>query len=400
MSLGTARGDVYYDPYDVEINADPYPVFRRLREEAPLYRNERHDFWALSRLTDVLEGMRDRQTYISGRSSILDLIKAGVEMPAGVFIFEDPPLHTVHRGLLSRVFTAKAMAALEPQVRRFCARSLDPLVETGGFDFVRDLGAEMPMRVIGMLLGIPEADQEAIRDQSDAALRTEPGQPMRVPKQRFAGGDAFADYIDWRAEHPSDDLMTKLLHAEFEDETGTTRRLSRQEVLTYVTVIAGAGNETTTRLIGWTGKVLADHPDQRGQLVDDPSLIPGAIEEILRYEPPAPQIARYVARDVELYGQVVPEGSAMVLLLGAANRDDRHYPDGDRFDIHRDAGQHVAFGYGIHYCLGAGLARLEGRIALEEVLARFPEWEVDLDNARMVSTSTVRGWEALPVSTS
>jgi cytochrome P450 len=396
----TSGSDVSYDPYDVEIDADPYPVFRRLREEAPLYRNDEHDFWALSRFADVQAGLRDRETYISGRGGILELIKAGIEMPPGVVIFEDPPTHTMHRSLLSRAFTPRRVNALEPRVREFCARSLDPLVGSGGFDFIRDLGAQMPMRVIGMLLGIPEADQETIRDQSDAALRTEPGQPMRYSQERFATGEAFADYIDWRAEHPSDDIMTELLHAEFTDETGTTRRLTRNELLTYVNVVAGAGNETTTRLIGWTGKLLADHPDQRRQLVEDRSLIPNAIEEILRYEPPAPHIARYVARDVEHYGETVPEGSVMLFLVGAANRDDRRFPDGDHFDIHRPVGQHLTFGYGIHFCLGAALARLEGCVALDEVLKRFPEWEVVEDGARLAPTSTVRGWETLPVVTS
>jgi cytochrome P450 len=190
--------------------------------------------------------------------------------------------------------------------------------------------------------------------------------------------------------------MTELMNAEFEDETGTTRTLTREEILIYVNVLAGAGNETTTRLIGWTGKVLSDHPDQRRELAADRSLIANAIEEILRFEPPAPHVGRYVNRDVEYYGETVPEGSAMLFLVGAANRDDRRYPEGDRFDIHREIGQHLTFGYGIHFCLGAALARLEGRIALDEVLKRFPDWEVDLDNAKLAPTSTVRGWETLP----
>jgi cytochrome P450 len=395
----TTGTDAAYDPYDIEINADPYPVFRRLREEAPLYRNETYDFYALSRFADVERGLTDRETYISGRGAILELIKADMEMPPGVIIFEDPPIHTMHRGLLSRVFTPKKMNALEPEIRDFCARSLDPLVGAGGFDFVRDLGAQMPMRVIGMLLGIPDQDQEAIRDRVDADLRTEPGKPMAVSRDQLVTGEAFAEYVDWRAQHPSDDLMTQLLRAEFEDETGATRRLTREEVLTYVNVVAGAGNETTTRLIGWAGKVLAEHPGQRRDLVEDRSLIPNAIEELLRYEPPAPHVARYVSRDVEHYGETVPEGSVMMFLVGAANRDDRRFPDGDRFDIRRDIGQHLTFGYGIHFCLGAALARLEGRIALDEVLNRFPEWDVDLDNARLSPTSTVRGWETLPIVT-
>jgi cytochrome P450 len=390
--------DVYYDPYDVGINADPYAVYRRLREEAPIYYNEPYDFYAVSRFDDVQRGLLDAQTFTSGRGAVLEVIKSDIAIPPGVLIFEDPPIHTLHRRLLSRAFTPRRVAELEPKIREFCARALDPLIGTSRFDFVADLGAQMPMRTIGMLLGIPEGDQEAVRDRVDATLRTESGQPMRVDEGHIVSGTMFADYIDWRAEHPSDDLMTELLHAEFVDETGTVRNLTRGEILTYLEVVAGAGNETTTRLIGWSGKVLAEHPDQRRQLVEDRSLIPSAIEELLRYEPAGPHVGRYVARDVKFYGQTVPEGSAILFLIGSANRDHRRFPDGERFDIHRSEGQHLTFGYGIHFCLGAALARLEGRVALEEVLARFPQWEVDFDNARMSSTSTVRGWETLPVS--
>jgi cytochrome P450 len=388
---------VYYDPYDVDIDADPYPLFRRLRDEAPLYYNDRYDFFAVSRFEDVERGLKDAKQYISGRGAVLELIKANIDLPPGTLIFEDPPTHTIHRSLLSRVFTPRRVAALEPKIREFCAASLDPLVGAGGFDLIADLGAQMPMRVIGMLLGIPEQDQAAIRDRADANLRTDAGRPMRVSGELEIGAEMFADYIDWRANHPSDDIMTDLLRAEFEDETGTTRRLTRDEILTYVTVVAGAGNETTMRLIGWAGKVLADHPDQRSDLVDDRSLIPNAIEELLRYEPPAPHVGRYVPHDVDAHGETVPAGSAMLFLVGAANRDDRRYPHPDRFDIRRDISQHLTFGYGIHFCLGAALARLEGRVALDEVLDRFPEWDVDLDDAKLAPTSTVRGFETLPV---
>lgn len=394
-----ADRDVYYDPYDVDITADPYPTFKRLREEAPLYYNEEHDFYAISRFDDVERAFIDHETYISGRGAIIELIKSGVEMPGGSLIFEDPPIHTARRGLLSRVFTPKKMNALESKVRELCVQSLDPLVGTGRFDFIADLGAQMPVRVIGMLLGIPEQDQDAIRKRTDAHLRTEEGEPMEYTDSGFVSGKIFGQYIDWRANHPSDDLMTELMNAEFEDATGTSRRLSREEILTLVNVLAGAGSETTTRLLGWAAKLLAEHPDQRRQLVEDPSLIPNAIEEILRYEPPAPHVARYVARDVEHHGQAVPEGSAIVLLVGAANRDDRRFPDGDRFDIRREIRQHLSFGLGVHFCMGAALARLEGRVALEEVLKRFPEWDVDWDNARLAPTSTVRGWETIPVFT-
>jgi cytochrome P450 len=380
------------------INADPYPAWRRLREEAPLYFNEEHNFYALSRFEDVEQALVNWETFSSAKGAILELIQAGVDIPPGIIIFEDPPIHDVHRGLMSRVFTPKKMGALEPQIRDLCAQSLDPLVGADEIDIISDLGAQMPMRVIGMLLGIPEQDQESVRDRSDRNLRVEEGEKMQFDDGLAIGTDMFAEYIEWRAKHPSDDLMTELLTAEFEDETGVVRRLTREEVLMYVSVVAGAGNETTTRLIGWAGKVLSDFPDERRALVDDPSLIPNAIEELLRYEPPAPHVARSVTKDVENYGKTVPEGNVMLMLMGSANRDDRRFPDGDRFDVRRKAKTHISFGFGLHFCLGAALARLEGRVALEELLVRFPEWTVDTERARLSPTSTVRGWETLPVT--
>jgi cytochrome P450 len=393
----SATSEVHFDPYDVELNADPYPMFARLREEAPLYHNEQHDFHALSRFDDVSKTLVDHETFSSARGAILELIKANIDIPKGVVIFEDPPIHDIHRKLLARMFTPRKISELEPKIRQFCAQSLDPLTGSGRFDFVADLGAQMPMKVIGMLLGIPEHDQEAVRDRANDQLRTEAGQPMKAAEQGIVVGQHFAAYIDWRAEHPSDDIMTELLNVEFEDETGTVRRLTREELLVYLNVVAGAGNETTTRLIGWAGKVLAEHPDQRRDLVENPALIPQAIEELLRFEPPAPHVARHVTRDVEYYGQTVPEGGVMMLLIGAACRDQRQFPpNGDVFDIHRQPRQHLAFSVGTHFCLGSALARLEGRIALEEILHRFPEWDVDLEHARLSPTSTVRGWETMP----
>jgi cytochrome P450 len=393
--------DIYYDPYDFEIDADPYPRWKRLRDEAPVYYNDRYDFFALSRFEDVERALVDWRTYTSSRGSVLELIKADLQMPPGSIIFEDPPSHELHRGLLSRVFTPRKMNAIEPKIRAFCARSLDPLIGTGGFDFIADLGAQMPMRTIGMLLGIPEQDQEALRESIDEGLRLADGTMPDAMSQDFIdqSGSAFAEYIDWRADHPSDDVMTELLQAEFEDATGTRRRLTRAEVLGYVNLLAGAGNETTTRLIGWTGKLLAEHPGQRRELVEDRSLVPKAIEEILRFEPPSPVQARLVTHDVEHHGHVIAAGSAVLLLNGSGNRDERKFADPDRFDIHRAIDHHLAFGYGIHFCLGAALARLEGRVALDEVLQRFPTWEVDTDNAVQARTSTVRGWERLPVFT-
>ncbi|MDD9947063.1 MAG: cytochrome P450 [Myxococcales bacterium] len=393
---------LYYDPYDFEIDNDPYPVWKRLRDEQPLYYNEKYDFFALSRYEDVVRASKDWRTYSSAKGTLLELIKSGWQVPPGMLIFEDPPAHDIHRGLVSSLFSPKAMSGLETKVREFCARALDPLVGTGGFDFIEHLGAQMPMRVIGMMLGIPEQDQEALRDKIDEGLRLSEGAPPPEGiHERVAEGQtgAFAEYIDWRAEHPSDDVMTELLQAEFEDTDGKRRKLTRDEVLSFVNLIAAAGNETTTRLIGWTGKVLAEHPDQRRELAADLSLVPRAIEELLRFEPPSPVNARYVTTDTEHHGRTVKQGSAILLLVGSANRDERKFDKADRFDIHRPVGQHITFGYGVHFCLGAALARLEGRVALEEVLKRFPEWEVDWDNAVRAHTSTVRGWERLPVKT-
>ncbi|WP_006244913.1 cytochrome P450 [Mycolicibacterium tusciae] len=387
---------VYFDPYDVDINANPYPAFARLREEAPLYYNEQYDFYALSRFVDVNKALVDHETFSSARGAIVELIKANIDIPPGTVIFEDPPIHDIHRKLLARMFTPRKVNALEPKIREYCARALDPLIGGGKFDFVTDLGAIMPMQVISALLGIPEDDQVMVREHTNATMRTEAGKPMEADSG-FAAGDLFETYIDWRVENPSDDIMTELLNAEFVDETGTTRRLTRLELLTYLNVVSGAGNETTTRLIGWAGKVLAEHPDQRRELVENPALIPQAVEELLRFEPPAPHVARYVTRDVELHGQTVPEGSAIMMLIGAAVRDSRQFPpDGDVFDIHREIRQHLAFSVGTHYCLGSALARLEGRVALEEILKRFPEWDVDMASASLSPTSTVRGWESMP----
>ncbi|OBG42662.1 cytochrome [Mycobacterium alsense] len=396
----TSAIDLYYDPFDVEIDDNPYPVWKRMREEAPLYYNEKYNFYALSRYDDVARELPNWETYRSGRGTTADILFNNVQVPPGILLFEDPPLHDLHRRLLSRVFTPRRMLAVESLVRNFCVRELDPLVGVGGFDFIADLGAMMPMRTIGYLLGIPEEDQAGIRDRNGAFIEMAADRkPGEVDQKIFENAIVmFAEYIEWRANHPSDDLMTELLRAEIDEPDGTRRPLSRTEVLAYTAMIAGAGNETTARLIGFLGQLLSDHPDQRRELVDDPSLIPNAIEETLRYEPPSPVQGRYVARDAEHYGRVVPEGSFMLLLNGSANRDESHFPDPDRYDIHRQGG-HLSFGQGLHFCLGSALARMEARVAVEEVLKRWPEWEVDYANAQRAHTASVRGWARLPVLT-
>jgi cytochrome P450 len=390
----TAASDLTYDPFSMEIGYDPHALFKRLRDEAPLYYNEELDFYALSRFDDVERAHIDTDTFISRKGVTLGLLKADVEFPPGTVIMEDPPTHTIHRRLLSRMFTARKVSGLEPMIRKLCADLLDPLVGSGRFDFAADLGAIMPTKVVGMLIGIPDDRSEAVRDFFDAA---------RVAGDHGStdvfSGEIFAEYIDWRAANPSDDVISQLLGAEFEDADGVTRKLSRDELLAYVNIVAAAGNDTTRRLISWTGKVLAEHPDQRKLLVDDPSLSGSCIEEMLRFEPPPLQSARYVAKDSDWYGQTVPAGSHMCLLVAAANRDERRIDDPDRFDITRTPGPIFTFGFGAHYCIGQALARLQARIAIEEVIARWPEWEVDMDDAKFVFDGDLRGWDSLPVWT-
>jgi cytochrome P450 len=392
--------ELYYDPFDFDIDDDPHPIWRRMRDEAPIYRNDKYGFYALSRYDDVAPELTNWEALRSGRGTTLDIILSAKEdFPPGSILMEDPPSHDYHRRVVSRIFTPRRMQDIEPLTRDYCVGALDPLMGSGRFDFVVDIGAMVPMRTVGYLLGIPLENQEEIRDKGGQALNLSEGAFEEVANDFMTHSYAmFAEYIDWRIEHPSDDLMTQLLNAEIEDENGR-RPLTRDEVVVYAAGIAGAANETTTRLIGFMGQLLAEHPDQRREIVADPSLIPPAIEEILRYEAPSPVQARYVARDLEYHGTAVPEGSIMLLLNGSANRDERRYPDGDTFDIHRKAA-HLSFGHGLHFCLGSALARMQAKVVLEEVIKRWPDWEIDYANAARAHTSCVRGWSKMPVLTS
>lgn len=394
MSAQT-EGPVYWDPYRPDLGQNPYPVFKRLRNEAPLYFNEEYNFYALSKFVDIDKHFGNTEIFSSARSDILEFIREDIDVPPGMFIWHDPPMHTAYRSVVTRVFTPKRMNALEQQIRDYCAKCLDPLVGRDKIDFIADLGDQLPGGVIGMLLGIPDEDRDAVRERVESALRTEEGKPMEVNQAAYTG-EGFEEYIDWRLKNPSDDLMTELLNAEFTDHTGTRRKLTRDEVLIFINVIAGAGNETTAKLIGWTGKLLGEHPDQRRQIVADPKLVNPAIEEILRFEPPGPSVARQVTQDVEIRGQTVPAGSVMLFLLASANRDEDRFTHGDAFNINRKDPPHITFGRGVHACLGAALARVEGRVALEEILKRFPDWTVDLDNAKLASSSSTRGWDTMP----
>jgi cytochrome P450 len=391
----TSSPELVFDPTDPELVTDPHPVLRRLRDEAPLYYNDQQDFYALTRYEDVERALVDKTTFISGHGTTLGMIKMGIQLPPGTVLFEDPPAHTIHRKLLARLFTARQLAKIEGQTRQFCAEVLDPLVGSTGFDFVKDFARHIPTRVIAMLIGIPDSDAAAVRDKLASYTLDEEGSD-----ELFSGG-IFQEYVDWRIANPSDDIMTQLLNAEFEDEHGETRHLTPAELLAYVNIVAMAGNETTRHLLSWTAKLLADNPDQRRLLVEDPARIPNAVEEVLRLEGPVGQSARFVSRDVEVHGQTVPAGSHMALVLLAANHDDRVFDDPDRFDVERPVRQQLTFGFGPHFCLGAALARLEARIAIDEVLTRFPEWDVDDSGAEMKNAGMdIRGWHRLPITVS
>jgi len=392
-------GEVSWDPYDESLKPDPHPVWQRLRDELPLYRNDRYDFWALSRFDDVDAALRDPVTFSSAYGTVLELM---TERPhdGPLMIFLDPPEHTRVRRLVSRAFSPRRVAELEEDVRRLCRSLLDAQAGRDGFDVVADYGAVVPAEVIAALLGVPFEDRAEIRRHIEGSFHLEPDVGMA---NEVAGAswrvlnDYLADQLRSRRTSPRDDMLTDLLDAEHVNPDGSRYRLGVEECTVLALLLISAGTETVARLIGWAALLLARHPDQQAELAADPSLIPGAVEEALRFESPSPVQARRTTARVVRHGQTIPAGSKVLLLNGAANRDGRRYPDADRFDVHRGTDLHLAFGYGVHFCLGAALARLEGRIALGELLARHPRFRVDEDGAVLLSTSTVRGYERLPL---
>lgn len=396
--MDTAVDELYWDPFDVEIDADPYGIWKRMRDEAPVYRNERYDFYALSRYDDVMAAHRDPATYSSAHGTVLELM-TDEPLDTGLMIFMDPPEHTRLRALVSRAFTPRRVAALEHRIRELCRGFLAEWEDGGTFDLVTQFAAPLPSEVISSLLGVPPSDAPTVRRLIDTVFHIEPGAGMvndTSLRARLELNDYLLDALDERVARPRDDLLTALTQAEITDEDGTTRRLGRQEMADFANLLVSAGTETVARLLGWAAVLLDQHPDQRADLAADPSLIPNAVEELLRYEAPSPVQGRWLTRDVELHGVTMPAGSKVLLLTGSAGRDERRFPNADVFDVHREIDQHVSFGYGIHYCLGAALARLEGRIGLEELLARRPRWEVDHDACVRLHTSTVRGWVSVP----
>jgi len=391
--------DLYWDPYDEEIERNPYETWRRLRDEAPVYRNDKHDFYALTRFADVEAAHRDPQTFSSARGTVLEIMGPDLSR-TGQMIFLDPPEHTSLRQLVSRAFTPRRVSALEARVRELCGELLDPFVGASEFDYVQDFGDHLPSMVISSLLGLPREDQREVRHIVDGMFHIEPGVGIVNDTAMNAAMEVsryIAGEMEKRRDNPGDDLLTALVQAEIVDEQGLTRRMTEPETVEFAILLFVAGTETVGRLLGWAAVVLDENADQRKELAADSSLLPKAVEELLRYEPPSGIQGRWTTRDVELHDTVIPKDSKVLLVTAAAGRDERAYPDPDRFDIHRSGQPHVSFGYGIHFCLGAALARLEGRIALEETLKRFPTWDVDQTRAQRLHTSTVRGYTKVPI---
>lgn len=388
-----------WDPFDPAAKADPYPVWRRLRDECPVYHNEAHDFWALSRFADVDAAHRDPETFSSAHGTVLELMTR--EPQTGpLMIFQDPPEHTVLRRLVSRAFTPRRVAQMEERVRELCGHLLDAQDGMHRFDLVADYGAVVPAQVIATLLGVPPSDRAEVRRHIDRSFHLEPGVGMANPVAAESWGflgEYLTRQLRERVGRRRDDLLSDLLDARFPDPSGTVRELGVEGSAVFALLLISAGTETVARLIGWAGFLLAAHPDQRALLAADPGLIPDAVEEVLRYEPPSPVQGRWTTTDVTLHGTVIPADAKVLLLTGSAGRDERAYPDPDRFDVRRRASLHLSFGYGAHFCLGAALARLEARVALEELLKRHPHWDVDHDGAELLFTSTVRGYKRLPV---
>jgi cytochrome P450 len=389
----------YWDPYHADQRVAPYEAWRRLRDEAPVYHNERFGFWALSRFSDVLAASLDTETFSSARGITLDTI--GDPAPFPIMIMMDPPLHDAYRKVVNRAYTPRRIAALEARISELCAEYLDPFVGEEGFDFVQDFGMRLPVMVISSLLGFPEEDHDQLREWSDVSLHREEGKEGVTPEAQEAMNLTIGYYIsqiEQRRLQPRDDMITALTEADLTSPDGESRKLDDLEVMGMLALISNAGNETVARMLGWAALVLDEYPDARREMAQDPDFIPAGVEELLRYEAPSPIQGRYVTRDIEMHGTILPEGAKLALLTGSAGRDERKYPDPDTYDIHRPIDRHVTLGYGAHYCLGAALARMEGKVALTEVLRRFPAWEVDRDAVTYVATNTVRGPSSVPVS--
>jgi cytochrome P450 len=391
-----------FDPFSEEFFTDPYPTYRRMREEAPVYYDVEHDFYALARHQDVAAAFKDYQTYSSARGIDLAMVKKGGVPPENKsMIFMDPPEHRRMRSLVNKVFTPRAITALKDAVNELIEYHLGR-VDTQHFDVVADFSALFPVEVISTVLGVPAEYRQQIRHWVDKSLHRERGQ-IEMDETNWEAvtqiGAFYYNLIQERRKEPQDDMISGLIAAEVERDGGGTTQLDDIEITGFATLLGGAGAETVTKLIGNAVVQFARNPDQWQKLLDDRSKVPAAIEEVLRYEAPAQYNVRCSLKDVHLHGVTIPAGKPVFLLGGSANRDPEAFTDADKFDIDRDRteAQNLGFGYGVHSCLGAALARMESAIAMNRLLDLMPHYEVIWDGCQRVSMQNVAGWSNVPV---
>jgi cytochrome P450 len=380
--------DLLYDPASYALQEDPFPTYRRMQDESPLHHNPKLGFWALTRFDDVIQGLADHESLSSAQGTLIEQIASG-EPPPDMMIFSDPPRHDDLRKLVSRAFTPRRVAALEGDIRAMCAQWLGPVAERGDGEIVADLAGKLPMAVIARLLGAPAEDNARLKELSDRLLHREEGSVARPEDGAAAGAELFvyfSELIAERREQPADDMITDLIR------TG----LNEMELVMFCLLLGVAGNETTSKLIATGTVVLADFPDERARLAKEPLLWSSAVEELLRFDPPSHYQGRVATRDMHWHGETVPAGSTVLLVNGAANHDPREFHDPHLFIADRPTERHLAFGHGIHFCLGAALARLETRVALEELIRRFPTYEVDKAGVERFHSSNVRGLSKVP----
>ncbi len=397
-----------FDPFSVEFFEDPWDMYRWLRDEAPVYRNERLGFWALSRYADCVEALRDVATFTSTRGvHLAQLTRAefgelaqAVGLP--LLIMMDPPDHERMRKLVSRAFTPRRIASWEPVVERVVGRFLDDLAGATAFDVTRDLAGPFPVEVICEIVGVPEGDRQQIRHWTDAMIEVEVGNPFPT-SEGIEASIAFEEYVralvtDMRRRGGGDGMLCDLLEAEVERPDGGRERLSDEEVVGFVILLTAAGSETVTKLVGSGVLTFEEWPDQRERLKADPSLAAPAVEECLRWRAPSQYQGRWSRQESEFHGVTIPAGQPVLLVTGAATRDERAYVDPDRFDITREGPLGISFGHGIHFCIGAHLARLEGRVAFTELYRRWPDLQVDLAGVQYVHMANVAGPSSVPVA--
>jgi cytochrome P450 len=387
------------NPFSYGFHEDPYPTYRWLRDHAPLYYNRALDFYALSRFRDVVAALQDWRTYSSAEGTTVERMDARMFDVTPMVIFMDPPRHDRLRKLVSSVFTPRRIANLEPFIRATTVRLLDALMERGGGDFVKDFSTPLPMEVIFTMLGVPDADRRQVREWMDLALSRDPDTPA-LPVRALEAMTNLVRYwfqlLGDLRQHRNDGLICGLLDAEVETDEGGTTKLTDGEIAGFCALLGAAGNETVTKLLANAAVLFARHPGEYAKILADPTRIPNAVEEVLRYASPAQYQGRTVTSDVEWYGQAVHKGARILLLNASANRDEREFPEPDRFDIGRQPPLQVGFGYGVHFCIGASLARLESRVALEEFARRFPRYQVDEARCERVHMSNVHGYESVP----